>query len=202
MAFTRNFLKSLGIEGDEIDKIIAEHRGVVDALKDENDSLKAEAENHKAVEKELGELKEQLSKGDSYKDKYETLKKEHDSLKADIESKETMSAKTQAVKEYLESKNITGSNLEIALRGCKEEIAAIELKDGKIADAKALDELVSSTYSGLVSKTAVHGANVANPPSNNGGKATKSKEEILGIKDPVARQKAIAENPTMFGLSN
>lgn len=202
MALTRKFLKDLGIESEEVEKIIKEHLSSVDGLKDEIDNLKSEAENHKAVEKELNQLKEQQKSGDSYKDKYETLKKEYEGYKADIVSKETAAAKTKAVKEYFESKNIKGNNLDIALRGCKEEISSIELKDGKIADTKILDELIADTYAGLVAKTTTQGANVANPPGNNGGKTTRTKAEIMAIKDTAERQKAIAENPEAFGLSN
>lgn len=201
MALTRKFLKDLGIESEEVEKIIKEHLSSVDGLKDEIDNLKSEAENHKAVEKELNQLKEQQKSGDSYKDKYETLKKEYEGYKADIVSKETAAAKTKAVKEYFESKNIKGNNLDIALRGCKEEISSIELKDGKIADTKILDELITNTYAGLVAKTTTQGANVANPPGNNGGKTTRTKAEIMAIKDVSERQKAIAENPEAFGLS-
>lgn len=202
MALTRRFLKDIGIESDEIEKIIKEHLSTVDSLKDELDNLRSDAENHKAVEKELNALKEQQKTGDSYKDKYDALKKDFDAYKNDVESKETAAAKTKAVKEYFESKNITGSNLDIALRGCRDEISSIDLKDGKISDTKVLDELISSTYAGLVAKTAIQAANVANPPSNNGGKSTKTKAEILAIKDTVERQKAIAENPAEFGLTN
>lgn len=202
MALTRRFLKDIGIESEEIEKIIKEHLSTVDSLKDELDNLRSDAENHKAVEKELNALKEQQKAGDSYKDKYDALKKDFDAYKNDVESKETAAAKTKAVKEYFESKNITGNNLDIAIRGCRDEITSVELKDGKIADTKALDELINSTYAGLVAKTAIQAANVANPPSNNGGKATKTKAEILAIKDTVERQKAIAENPAEFGLTN
>lgn len=75
MSLTRKFLKDLGIEGDEVDKIINEHRSTVDSLRDDIDSLKAEAEKTKAVEKELNDLKESVKASDSYKEKYEKSKR-------------------------------------------------------------------------------------------------------------------------------
>ena len=42
------------------------------------------------------------------------------------------------------------------------------------------------------------GAKVDNPPKT--GKATKTKEEIMAIKDTAERQAAIAENHEAFGF--
>jgi hypothetical protein len=40
----------------------------------------------------------------------------------------------------------------------------------------------------------------ANPPAN-GGKTTMTKEQIRAIPDAQARQKAMLENPSLFGLA-
>ena len=52
------------------------------------------------------------------------------------------------------------------MRGCGEEMAALELDGEKIKDTKSLDALVDGTYKGLVSTTQTKGANPANPPAN------------------------------------
>ena len=70
----------------------------------------------------------------------------------------------------------------------------------KIKDTAALDALISGTFSGLVSTTTTKGASTSNPPANNPGSA-KTKEEIIAIKDGVERRRAIAENPSLFGLT-
>ena len=44
MAFTRKMLKALGIEEDKIDQIMDAHVEVVDALKADRDTYKADAE--------------------------------------------------------------------------------------------------------------------------------------------------------------
>ena len=49
---------------------------------------------------------------------------------------------------YFESKNITGANLDLAMRGCGEEMAALEMDGDKIKDTKSLDALVDGTYKG------------------------------------------------------
>jgi chaperonin cofactor prefoldin len=201
MALTRKMLKALGIDDEKIDQIIEEHVESVDAWKKKVENADEIAEQLKAVTKERDELQAKVKESGSISDELAKVKEDFEKYKSEVVGKETAAAKEKAVKEYFESKSITGKNLDIALRGCKDEIDSIELKDGKIVDTVTLDELVSGTYSGLVVKTTTQGANVANPPANNGGKTTMSKSDILGIKDTATRQKAIAENPSLFGIS-
>ena len=81
---------------------------------------------------------------------------------------------------YFESKDIKGNNLEIAMRGSGNEIEAVEMDGDKIKDTKALDDLISGTFSGLVVKTKKEGAGTGNPPANNGGESKpESRAAIL-----------------------
>lgn len=168
MAFARKALKAMGLTEEQVDSIMELHTEVVDALKSERDDYKAKAEKLTGVEKELDELK---AKGDDgYKEKYEKEHKAFDDYKAEITAKETKAAKESAAKAYFENKRITGANLEIALRGAKEEIGALELEGDKIKDTAALDALVNGTFAGLVVSTRTAGAKTATPPQNTGGK--------------------------------
>lgn len=198
MAMTRKGLKAMGLTDEQIDSIIEMHTETVDGLKDKLKAAEEKANKLDDVQKELDGLK--ANTGDDYKAKYEAEKKAFADYKADQTAKETKAAKEKAVKAYFEGKNITGANLDIAMRGCRDEIGAIELDGDKIKDTAALDALVNGTFAGLVVTKTVHGAQTANPPANNGGKAYKSKEEILAIKDRAERQNAIAENHEMFGF--
>ena len=198
MAMTRKGLKAMGLTDEQIDSIIEMHTETVDGLKDKLKTAEDKANKLDDVQKELDGLK--ANSGDDYKAKYEAEKKAFADYKADQTAKETKAAKEKAVKAYFEGKNITGANLDIAMRGCRDEIGAIELDGDKIKDTAALDALVSGTFAGLVVTKSVHGAQTANPPANNGGKSYKTKEEILAIKDRTERQNAIAENHEMFGF--
>lgn len=198
MAMTRKSLKAMGLTDEQIDSIIEMHTETVDGLKDKLKTAEEKASKLDDVQKELDGLK--ANSGDDYKAKYEAEKKAFADYKADQTAKETKAAKEKAVKEYFEGKNITGANLDIAMRGCRDEIGAIELDGDKIKDTAALDALVSGTFAGLVVSKTVQGAQTANPPANNGGKNYKTKEEILAIKDRTERQNAIAENHKMFGF--
>lgn len=195
---TRKGLKAMGLTDEQIDSIIEMHTETVDGLKDKLKTAEEKANKLDDVQKELDGLK--ANSGDDYKAKYEAEKKAFADYKADQTAKETKAAKEKAVKSYFEGKNITGANLDIAMRGCRDEIGAIELDGDKIKDTAALDALVNGTFAGLVVTKSVHGAQTANPPANNGGKNYKTKEEILAIKDRSERQAAIAENHEMFGF--
>lgn len=195
MGLTRKFLKAMGIEDEKIDQIVDAHTETVDGLKNELKAAKEKADKLDGVEKELNELK---AKGeDGYKEKYEKEHKAFEDYKNDVTAKQTKAAKETAAKAYFEAKNITGANLSIAMRGARDEINGIELdENGKIKDAKALDELVAGEYAGLIVSTSTKGAKTANPPANNGGGMTK--EQIFAIKDAGERQKAIAEHLELF----
>lgn len=199
MALTRRALKAMGIEDEKIDEIIAMHTETVDGLKADVAKYKADAGQLPEVQRELDTLK---AAGDGgWKEKYDNVKKEFDTYKQDVSKRESAAAKEKAARVYYESKGITGKSLDIAIRGSGAEIDALELEDGKIKDAKALDELISGTFAGLVSTTETRGANTSNPPANNNGGGSMTKEEIYKKDDhgryvmsAAERQKALMEN--------
>ena len=199
MAFTRKMLKAMGIEDEKIDQIIDAHSETVDALKADRDTYKEDAAKLAAVQKELDELK---AKGDDgYKAKYEAEKAAHDALKADIAAKETKKAKTDAYRELLKGANIDEKRIATILRAEAPTIDKIELDaDGKIKNAEQYTESIKSDWADFIVTQSAKGANTATPPTNGGAATTKTKEDILKIKDAGERQKAIAENPTLFGI--
>ena len=198
MALTRKSLKAMGLTDEQVDSIIEMHTDTVDGMKEQINTYKADAEKLPNVQKELDDLKAMGDGG--YKEKYEKEHKAFEDYKADVTAKESKAAKEKAVRAYFESKNITGSNLDLAMRGCGEEMAALVMDGDKIKDTTSLDALVDGTYKALVSTEHMQGANPATPPTNNGVKTGKTKEEIMAIRDPAVRQAEIAKNPEAFGL--
>jgi hypothetical protein len=194
--FTRAEIRNILGEActEEIEnRLVALHLGVVDPLKDDLTKYKADAEKLPGVQKELDDLK---AAGDGgYKEKYEKEHSAFEAFKTDITAKESKAAKEKAVRAYFKSKNITGANLDLAMRGCGEEMAALELDGEKIKDTKSLDALVDGTYKGLVSKQTVRfdtGARF------NGGGKPMTKDEIMQINDRAERRAAIAANMDLF----
>lgn len=197
MSLTRKMLKAMGIEEEKIDQIIEAHSETVESLKADRDAYKEDAGKLKTVQRELDDLKAK-NPADNQK-KLDDLQKEFDTYKATIEAQKSRADKEKAARAFYEAKGITGKSLEIAVRGSRSEIEALELDGEKIKDDSALDALVKGDFSGLVVTTTTKGAPTATPPTNNGGTGSgKTREEILAIRDGSVRRAEIAKNPHLF----
>ena len=197
----RNILGDACTEEIE-NRLVALHLGVVDPLKDDLTKYKADAEKLPGVQKELDDLK---AAGDGgYKEKYEKEHSAFEAFKTDITAKESKAAKEKAVRAYFESKDITGANLDLAMRGCGEEMAALVMEGDKIKDTTSLDALIDGAYKSLVYTEHTQGANPATPPTNSGGaKLTRAdiyKKDDKGryVMSTADRQKALAANPELL----
>ena len=144
MSLTRTFLKSLGLNDDQVSAVIDAHSDTVSGLQSKYSDLeskynaaKESADRLPAVQKELDDLRKE-----DYKGKY-------DNLFASVEKGKARAAKETAVKAYYEGKNIRGQNLTIAMRGT--DLDALQLDDsGNLADTAALDALVDGDFRPLV----------------------------------------------------
>lgn len=202
MAMTRKGLKAMGLTDEQIDSIIEMHTETVDGLKDKLKAAEDKANKLDGVQKELDDLK--AKKDDNYKEKYDKEHAEFEAYKKGVTEKEAKAAKEAAVKAFFESKNITGTNLAIAMRGARDEIAGVELDGDKIKDTTALDALVGGEFAGLVVSKQRQGVNTPKPQSNNGGdKLTKADifakdDKGRYVMSTAERQKALSENPDLL----
>lgn len=201
MALTRKFLSALGIEAEKVDEIISAHTEVTDALKTERDQFKADAERLPEVQAELDSLKQAANQGekDPYKVKYEAIKEEFEEYKQNIETKELASKKETVYRNLLIDAGIPEKRVPAILK--VSDIDSIELDDeGNAKEAEKLTEGIKAEWSDFIPTTKVEGAKVATPPTNTPSKNTMTREQIRAIDDPVARQKAMIENPEVVGL--
>ena len=197
MALTRKFLSALGIEEAKIDEIISAHADTVNALKEQRDGYKADADKLPAVQKALDDLKASQSGEDPYKAKYEKKAKEFDDYKKGVEAKELKRSKSTAYKQVL--KELNASHIDSILKASQSELEKIELdENGKIKDVDKLKESIKKEWADFLVTEGQQGANTATPPATEGPKL--SKEDIMKIKDPAARQKAMYENSELFGI--
>lgn len=196
-------LKDLGIEGEVIDKIIEEHRGTVDGLKDELDNLRAEIDSAKDIKKELDKLKEESQKKDSYKEKYDDLKKEFDKFKADTEGEKVTARKSDAYKKALKEAGISEKRIESVMRLAKADgfIDKLEFDGENVKELDKIKDTIKNTYGDYIEHSTVVGADTPNPPSNSGSGSKMTKAEIYAKDDKgryklstEERQKAIADN--------
>lgn len=195
MPFTRKFLSALGIEADKVDEIIAAHTEVTDALKEERDKYKADAERLPDIEKRLAEAEKKVEGDDPYKEKYEALQKEYEDYKADVSNKETTAKKESAFRHVLKDIGIPDKRIDSVIK--VSDINGIELTEEGIKDEDTLKAKLKEEWSDFIATKSTEGVPSANPPSNT-GKTTMTKEQIRAISDPVARQKAMMENSSLF----
>lgn len=183
MALTRKFLAALGIESEKIDEIIDAHTTVTNALKEERDGYKADAEKLPGIQKELDEFKEAAEKNQDnpYKAQYEDLKQEYEDYKADVEAKHTKEAKAAAFKTLLKEVGVSEKRIDSIVK--ISDIDSLELdKDGKIKDADKKKDSLKEEWADFIVKEETHGANENNPPSNNGGGDGKSRAAEVAAK--------------------
>lgn len=197
MAFTRKWLSALGIEQDKVDEIIAAHTEVTDALKEQRDGYKADAEKLTGVQAELDKARADAEKigKDPWKVKYDALKEDFDKFKSDLTAKETKAAKESAYRALLKEAGITEKRIDAVLK--VSDVDSVKLdKDGNIEGSDELLKSIKSEWADFIPTESTEGAKTANPPKNTGGGKTKA--EILAIKDTGERQRAIAENISLF----
>lgn len=203
MALTRKFLSALGIDEEKAEQIISAHLETVDPLKAERDKYKEDAEKLPNVQAELDEFKKNANSGqeDSFKVKYEAIKEDFEEFKKGIEEQKLSAKKEEAYKQILKDAGVSEKRISSILK--VSDIGSLEFDDeGNVKDLDKLTESIKAEWSDFIQTPKTEGANVANPPSNNGKKTTKTYEEIRAIKDAGERQKAMLENPSLFGLES
>ena len=171
MALTRKMLKAMGIEDEKIDQIIEEHAETVNALKQQRDQYKVDAEKLPGVQKELDDLKEAAEKDgeNPYKAKYEELQQQFDDYKADVTAKETKAKKTAAYRKLLKDAKVSEKRLDSILK--LSPVDDIELDDkGEIKDAADVKKKIEEEWSDFIVTEETHGADSNNPPGGSGGR--------------------------------
>lgn len=193
MALTRKFLKGLGLTEEQIDSIIEGHDDTVSGLKGQIEALKADAEKLKDVQKELDSLKA----GKDWKAEHDKVKKELDDYRAEVAGKETAAKVKAAYKKLLSEESIDDKRHDAIIRAT--DLSGVKMdKDGNLEGADALRAGIRESWSDFKVTAEKRGANPASPPA--GGKVTRTKDEIMAIKDTAERQQAIAENHELFGF--
>ena len=190
---------------EAINKIIAGHNATVEALKDDIEELKKGSKDYADLQtkfneqsKQLETAQNQLKEVEDYEGKYKTTKAEYDKYKADIDGKEKKAKPDTIFKEWLKEQGYseTGANKIVKYGGFIPEFD----KDGNIKNSDKLSESIKGEWGEYQETKHVEGAKTSNPPANAGGKSTKTKAEIMAIKDAAERQQAIKDNPALFGI--
>lgn len=175
MALTRKFLAAFGIEAEKIDQIIEAHSETVDALKKERDDWKAQAEGN-------------TKSGEDY----EKLKAEFDAYKKEVAEKETTAKKKEVLAKIAKDAGLSEAGVAKAVKYF--DLSTLELdEDGNAKNANDTRKSLKEEWQDYVVVKKTEGAKTATPPSNTDTPRTKSRDEIMKIKDTSERQKAWGE---------
>lgn len=193
MAFSRAYLKSLGLTDDQTQAVVDAHLEVVNPLKDERDKLKGEAAKAEELQKQIDDLKG----GEDYRAKYEEEHKSFEAYKGEVAKKEEHAKIEAEYRKLLAEEKIPAKRLDAVIRLTDFDGVKLD-KEGHLQDTDKLREGIRKDWGEYITETHERGAEVQTPPTT--GKPSRSKAEILAIKDAGERQKAIAENHELFGF--
>lgn len=174
MGLSRAFLKGMGLDDEKISAIIEEHMSVVNAVKEERDNYKKDADKLPGVQKELDDLKKN---GGDWEKKFTDEHAAFESYKKDIEAKAALENVKNAYKKLLTDSKVGEKHIDSILRVT--DFSAMKLgDDGKLENADKLTESIKSDWSGFITSTETKGSDPATPPAggDGGNKTGRAKE--------------------------
>lgn len=174
MALTRKFLKGMGLTEEQISAIIDEHTESTDALIEQRDTYKAQAEELKDAQKELEEIKSNDDSG-KWKEKYESEHKAFEDYKKDQDAAKSKADKVKAFKSLLKEIGVTENRIDSIVKITS--LDEMVIKDGKFEKEDELKETAKEEWKAFITSSGTKGANTDTPPGNDGGKLM-TKEEI------------------------
>lgn len=166
MAFTRKMLAAMGIEPEKIDEIMAAHVEVVNALKDERDTLKADADRLTVVQTELDALK---TSGGDWQTKYEAEHTAFEEYKADIQAAETRRTKENAYRDVMKKAGIPDKVIEPLLKIADVDNVKID-KDGTVINTSDIETSIKNNFSDYIRVEDTVLDNPETPPNSQTGK--------------------------------
>jgi hypothetical protein len=185
MALTRKFLSALGIEAEKIDEIITAHSETVNALKEDRDKYKSDAEKLPGVQKELDELKEASNgDGDEWRQKYEKEHAEFDSFKKEVANNEAIRETKEAYKKLLIANKVDEQRIDAIIKVT--DFNDMKLVDGKFENEDKLTEGIKSEWAGFIKSEGKEGAGVDDHPDGDGTTMTKEAFEKLPLNERMA----------------
>lgn len=174
MAFTRKFLKSLGLNEDQVEAVIDAHTEVTDAQKATIAELTEKAEKVDELQKKVDEV----ANGEDWQKKFNDKDKEFKDYKASVESKEREAAVKAAYRELLVGEHVGERQLDAILGVTDYKDMKLD-KDGKLENVDTLRQNIRDKWSGFITTEQIKGANVPTPPVNpNAGGANSRAAEL------------------------
>lgn len=172
MALTRNHLKAMGLNEEQISAVIEGHTDTVNAIIKERDDARAAAAKVDELTRERDDYKTKLEKaGDAAK-----VQSEFDAYKQQVENEKTNASKAIAVRAALKAAGVNRDEFTDLLMG-KVDLSKVELDGDKVKDADGLIAPLKGSYAGCFGEVTDSGTDTINPPSG-GGKTTYTAADI------------------------
>lgn len=161
MAFTRNFLKSLGLNEEQVQSVMEEHVSVTDALK----QYKADAEQLPTVQKELDDLKKATADYEQIKSDLAKEKQAFSDYKSEVENQNTLTKVKDAYKALLKAQKVDDKRIGSILKVT--DFSAMKLdKDGKLEKESDLTESIKTEWSDFIVRDGKRPNPVETPPAD------------------------------------
>lgn len=167
-AKVREILSKAGVESENmdaaVDSILNGHIASIDALREERDGYKKDAERLPDVQKELDDLKKAGEGKDDFEKKYNDLKKEYDDYKSEQSAKATKAAKDKAYRNMLKEIGVSEKRLDSIMKVT--DLSDIKLdKNGAIDGLEDLKESAKTEWADFITTEGKQGAGTSTPPA-------------------------------------
>lgn len=167
-AKVKEILSRAGVEAENmdaaVDSILNGHIASIDALREERDGYKKDAERLPDVQKELDNLKKAGEGKDDFEQKYNDLKKEYDDYKSEQSAKATKAAKDKAYRAMLKEIGVSEKRLDSIMKVT--DLSDIKLdKNGAIEGLEDLKESTKTEWADFITTETKQGAGTTMPPA-------------------------------------
>ena len=166
MALTRSMLKGMNLTEEQVSAIIDAHKETVDALKEQRDNYKAEAEKLPGVQQQLDAIKN----GKDWKAEFDREHEAFEAYKKDTAGKEALATKKRLHRSILvDDLKIDKDDADLIMAGT--DYNSINLNDDgtQLADTENVKKAISEKYKRYIPAIDSKGTPPATPPNGNGG---------------------------------
>lgn len=172
MALTRNFLKALGLNEEQVSSVIEAHVETVDGVKKERDTYKSKAESVETLTRERDEYKQKAEKvGDSAK-----IQAEFDAYKASVQKKELNGKKAKALDALFKDAGVARDAFRSSMLRAW-DLDSVELDEqGAIKDMDGIKATVTKDYADFIATNKDNPLPKNDPPA--GGTQRYTREDI------------------------
>ena len=167
MALSRKMLKAMGIGDEQIDEIIAAHSETVEALKEQRDNYKLDADKLPAVTAERDELKNN-TENDTWKTKYDEMKSQYSEYKEQVKQDGLKKAKETAYRALLSELKISPKRFDAITK--ISNLDSLELDDkGNIKDKEKISTDLKTEWADFIESDSDKIIKPETPPQTSGG---------------------------------